>query len=359
MDNLYILDIAETKFVNGTWARYNAAGKPRTDTIATVCEMGGKLIEFRPLPLTSTKCKLGEKIIWCINILNLWRQNFIKCRNIHNSLIFLQYPLVSCPPKMALYILNKLYDNGNKLLFIIHDLDSFRHYKSRDTEKSFLRFATAAIVHSPEMAKSLQEILDKQTYSVPLEYFDYRSSICIEPRKDMRKVSLIFAGNLSKAPFLKHLSELPLDGGFQINLYGMLSSLIHENQYVHYKGKFDANDFSSIEGNWGLVWDGESIDTCSGNFGKYLRINAPFKFSLYLAANCPVVVWRQSAMAQYVEQQHLGICVDSIKDIPNVISNLSDSELKGIKESVAKASVEVRSGAKLKCALQKILEEIM
>ena len=57
-----------------------------------------------------------------------------------------------------------------------------------------------------------------------------------------------------------------------------------------------------MEGNWGLVWDGNSIDTCSGNFGEYLRLNAPFKFSLYLAAKRPVVVWRESAMAEYVRK---------------------------------------------------------
>ena len=50
---------------------------------------------------------------------------------------------------------------------------------------------------------------------------------------------------------------------------------------------------------------------CTGQYGEYLKINSPFKFSLYLAANRPVVVWSKSALASYVKEYKLGICVDS------------------------------------------------
>ena len=32
------------------------------------------------------------------------------------------------------------------------------------------------------------------------------------------------------------------------------------------------------------MWDGNSIDTCSDIYGEYLRINNPYKLSLYIAA---------------------------------------------------------------------------
>lgn len=344
--------------MDGKQARYNASGKPRTDTIATLLEFGATLIELRSLPVMTTKNKWRKKILWRANILNLLNQGRIRCKNISDAIVFVQYPFISCPQYVAKRILNGLHKHGNKLIFIIHDIESIRHENKIDADRSILDFADVAIVHSPKMAKELKGVVGIDVPTVSLEYFDYRSSINIESQQQLRDVELMFAGNLSKAPFIGHLSELSLGEHFQINLYGAKSELVNDSEYVHYKGKFDSNDFSSIEGNWGLVWDGNSIKTCSGELGEYLRINAPFKFSLYLAANRPVVVWRQSAMAQYVEQQHLGVCVDSLHDIPKVISNLSDAELNEIRNGVAKASEEVRHGKNLLKA-SKRAEEIL
>lgn len=41
---------------------------------------------------------------------------------------------------------------------------------------------------------------------------------------------------------------------------------------------------------FGLVWDGNSMDTCTGNYGSYLRINDPHKVSLYLSSGLPIIV---------------------------------------------------------------------
>lgn len=45
------------------------------------------------------------------------------------------------------------------------------------------------------------------------------------------------------------------------------------------------------------VWDGDSVDTCAGNTGAYLRYNNPHKTSLYLACGMPVIVWKEAAIA--------------------------------------------------------------
>lgn len=117
---------------------------------------------------------------------------------------------------------------------------------------------------------------------------------------------------------------------------------------------FDADDIENVEGNWGLVWDGQSIDSCSGNYGEYLCINAPFKMSLYLAMNIPVIVWKKSAMAQYVNEYHLGICVNSLKEISSEIDKLSKVEIYRISQGVAKVSKEVRTGMKIRKVVRKL-----
>ena len=100
-----------------------------------------------------------------------------------------------------------------------------------------------------------------------------------------------------------------------------------------------------------MVWDGEGIDTCSGAMGNYLRINAPHKMSLYLAKGIPLIVWRESGVAPIVERYKLGVCVNSLDEIPRVLSTLSDNDLTEIHRSVEKWGECVRSGAMLEQVL--------
>lgn len=350
----YILDILEES-LQYSQIHYVASSKPRYDTTTSICEIGATLLEICTFHLANTTNRFKRKVLGKINRLDLIRQAGKKCKEINNSTVFVQYPFYWCSSNTAKYILDKLKDNDNKLIFIVHDINSVRVKGDCKEDRQLLSYADVAVVHSPQMGQALHKIIEKDLAVIPLEFFDYRSKINNTPQKSLRKINLIFAGNLIKAPFIKSLSNLPLSEDFQINLYGKESPLVKESQYVHYKGKFSAEEFGDIEGNWGLVWDGESINTCSGEYGEYLRLNAPFKFSLYLAACRPVVVWRQSAMAQYVEKQHLGICVDSLSDIPMTISNLSDDELKEISKSVSIVSEGVKNGHKLQQASLKAI----
>lgn len=358
MSETFVLDITEREFIKGEFARYCASGKPRNDTITTLCEMGATLIELRTLPIMTAPNKYIKKILKHLNVFHLLAQNHYQCGNIHDAIMFIQYPFISCSQYVAKHILQTLHNNGNKLIFIIHDIESVRQKDCKNIDKGLLDLADVAIVHSHQMGQALHKIINNDVNTVSLGFFDYRSSLNVPIQQDYRNVCLIFAGNLYRASFVKKLNELPFDKNFQINLYGIKSPLVQVSKYVHYKGKFDANDYSTIEGNWGLVWDGESLNTCSGDFGEYLRINASFKLSLYLAAHRPVIVWKNSAMAQYVEQLHLGICVESLYDIYDAISNLSDTEIYEIKHGVEMASEEVRKGSRLRLASQKAINII-
>lgn len=169
-------------------------------------------------------------------------------------------------------------------------------------------------------------------------------------------MKLIFAGNLNKSIFLADFCKEDIfDEMFQMYLYGGSCDFVLSHHII-YKGRFSPSSINEIEGNWGLVWDGESVNTCNGIMGEYQMINAPFKFSLYLAANRPVIVWSKSAMAEYVRKYHLGICVDSLKDIPVTVAALTNDELLTIVTSVKEVSKQVRTGVKLKNAICNAIE---
>ena len=79
--------------------------------------------------------------------------------------------------------------------------------------------------------------------------------------------------------FIYQLDEV-VDGCF-IDLYG--NGKIEKDinwKNLRFNGPKHSDEFvASVSGtgNWGLVWDGDSIDECSGQWGEYLKINNPHK----------------------------------------------------------------------------------
>ena len=93
-----------------------------------------------------------------------------------------------------------------------------------------------------------------------------------------------------------------------------------------------------------MVWDGDSIDTCSGNFGQYLKYNNPHKLSLYLSSGLPVVIWKQAAQAEFVKKHNVGICVENLKEAENIICNIKEQDYKILQDCVNKIKPLLCSG---------------
>lgn len=352
----YILDITNHNFI--TAQKFNACGKPRTDTLANVQKCGGILKQIDIASFDLPKNIILRKIKRGIDMLYALAVFFVKYSKVKNSIVFIQYPFLNIKENIVLYILKKLKKRNNRMITLFHDLELLRNKYYTDLDKFMLEVSDVSIVHSTNMLDEIKDRNIKIRNSVCLEFFDYISNLNLPANKDLRSIQLIYAGNLKKSMFLKNLNKVHFNENFRLNLYGLFCDIIAENDFVKYKGKFDAEDFSDIDGNWGLVWDGTSTDTCDGIFGNYLRYNSPFKMSLYLAAKKPVVVWKESAMAEYVEKYKIGICVSSLNEIVSLVGSLSDSDLQQIQHNVDMISEEVRVGMKLKRALNIAFEKL-
>ena len=113
-----------------------------------------------------------------------------------------------------------------------------------------------------------------------------------------------------------------------------------------------------LEGDFGLVWDGESLEEGQEAAGRYLRYNCPHKFSLYMAAGMPVIVGKQSAMAEITERETLGITVGSLRELPGKLAELSAEDYREMQENAQRIKERVRQGKYLEDALKKCgLEE--
>ena len=123
---------------------------------------------------------------------------------------------------------------------------------------------------------------------------------------------------------------------------------VTEKTCHQYCGRFTPDNVSYIKGGWGLVWDGDSLETCSGEKGEYLRYNSSHKISLYLAAGIPLVIWDQSSLAKWIKDKNIGICIHNISELEPLIQNTSDDEYKKMVYNVLEISKDIRNGFFLK-----------
>ena len=314
---------------------FTAGNKARTDTVQILVEQG-----YKHIPLFRSKNKkltiLVQMILGCI-------RGILMAGN--GDIVFLQYPYY---PGMVNAMLLCALRAGRRIkhyriYLLLHDVVGLRSEKDgadilRKETKMFNKL-DKIICHNGKMLAALRNAGCTARCSV-LGPFDY---LC----KDYNPVdrgfgrTVVIAGNLSreKSGYIYALDRV---GNVQFNLYGV-NYEGDSTGNVKYCGKYDPEALvKALEGNYGLVWDGDSLETCAGIYGEYLRYNNPHKFSLYLAAALPLIVWSQSAMAPYVEKYGLGICIDSLSELESI--QVSPEDYQNMSANVAKYREEIVRG---------------
>ena len=114
----------------------------------------------------------------------------------------------------------------------------------------------------------------------------------------------------------------------------------------------------NLIGKYGLVWDGDSIETCSGGKGEYLKINNPHKLSLYLAVGLPVIIWDEAAEAEFVLRENVGFTIKSLYELPEKMESISDNDYKIMKKNAEIVGARLRNGEYMTRALKKAEEKI-
>ena len=280
-------------------------------------------------------------------IIYLLKKMFFSLRYLHGKdLTIIQFPFLN-----NLFFTKKL---KHKIAFI-HDLDGIRKQDKRIEEREikFLNTCEGIIAHNNTMKDYLVEKgINKQKIYV-LGLFDY---ICrTEENNDKelysKTIEIVYTGNLDKAPFLKQIKSEKMN--FEMNVYGELNGKF-ENKKIKYKGKYSPDELpGKIEGNLGLVWDG-NFDESDENegFKNYTKYNNPHKFSCYIAAGLPVIVWKKMAISEFVTKENIGYTINSIYDINEI--DFKDYEIK--KKNVKEISKKVQNGIYTQNVIKEVLK---
>lgn len=347
---------------NDNWnvaARHNAGNKAREDVFRIARSSG--FLEFNVPVVISSRSGLGiaGKISEHLELCKRWKQAMSSMKK--GDVLLVQYPLIH--RTVFFYrVLRYAASRGVITILLIHDLDILRlesndGFKRRFAfeQKRSLKAAGFLVSHNAGMTRYLVESLScKSEQIVNLDLFDY----CFPKTADngsapLKDGAVVIAGNLAPQK-AGYIHSLPKDVTFA--LYGVgLDEPVLAMSNIEYRGKFEPDSGPNIiAGSWGLVWDGDSSETCSGTYGEYLRVNNPHKTSLYLAAGLPVIVWSGSALAPFVLENGLGLAVDSLFDIKEAIGSLNDEEYAEMRANAMVMSKKLRSGYFTKRALAEV-----
>lgn len=313
----------------------NAGNKAKTDIEEIWRKEGFKNIGLQQ---TVGKNKIIGFILTLISILKV-------SVNLHkNDILLIQYPL----KKYYSYLCCMARLKRAKTITLIHDLGSFRRQKLTVTQEiRCLNCSHYIIAHN----KAMQGWLQKQGLTVPvgcLEIFDYLSPEPTPERHQyVSRYKIVYAGALSprKNKFLYEMGEFIKN--YQINLYGKGFETEQAKGKEHFVCKgFVPSDklIREVEGDFGLVWDGDSISACSGDWGFYLKYNNPHKTSLYIRCELPIIIWKEAALASFVEENQIGICIGSLSELNDVLAGLTSEEITAMKTNTARVSQRLASG---------------
>lgn len=343
MANYILTDISSRKFDSGPKARNDAA---------FICGRLG----YKSITLFDRNRKGFVRITQL-----LWALFKLALKLEDEDNVVIQYPYQAVIIKLIYKILS-LKRKNIKYIVLIHDIlylraenniaDSIE--KIKNEEISIFNQASFLIVHNPIMERVLRND-GVITQMCVLKLFDYiyDGDYALSNESELPKI--VFAGNISKEKS-GFLYRDFLKESYEFNVYG--NPKIERNIVgVNYQGSFSPDDLiKNIHGHYGLVWDGSDIEGCSGNYGNYLCFNNPHKLSMYIAAGLPVIVWKESALSDFVEKEGIGITINSLTELNDLIKQQTSSEYDTMKSNVMTLSEKVRTGFFLSNIIRNVLK---
>lgn len=305
---------------------FNASGKAKGDIVTILENMGIKKLYS---PSSIRAIRVIQQIF-----------AIVKLKIKKKSTVIVQYPAVIDS------FINEI-SKSSHLIAVIHDLQSIRYDKDVNSEINILNKFDVLISHNSKMTNYLREN-GCNVKILELSIFDYLCNDNIITNSYFSRKMISFAGNLNKSNFVNSLYKIK-DVNF--NLYGLIDNAKSLNG-VTYSGVLPSDEIANkLEGEYGLIWDGNDIDTCSGKLGNYLMFNNPHKLSLYLASGKPVIVWEKSAISSFVEKNGIGKSISSLEDLPKLISNIDESEYSAMRKNVLNIRGRIISGKYTKRAV--------
>ncbi len=337
--------------------QHNHAGAKARADIAAIAEKKG----FRRIPVSMDTFREGiqAKIRRQYGYLRDWNRAYHAISD--GSVVLLQHPFHYPQLTRDRTLMRLKREKQVRFISFVHDVEELRAFRFNDYYRNeferMLELADVLIVHNSRMRDWFLEKGVAGEKLVVLGIFDYLQRI--EKADSRFEKSISVAGNLDpvKCGYVRELKNLK---GIRVHLFGPNYREEPDSGNLIYHGSFPSDEIPvHLESGFGLVWDGESIDGCTGKSGQYLRYNNPHKLSLYISSGLPVVIWKHAAESEFVETNGIGLCVDSLYELETRMEALTEKEYQAFLEAMndirGKLQTGYYGGSALEQALIKLL----
>lgn len=234
---------------------------------------------------------------------------------------------------------------GARVAFFLHDMEALTHESKRFTlpeSVNLYNLAEVLIVPSYEMKQFLLDHGVRKTMKFVIqEMWDYTVSDRFLRAPSFRK-EIHFAGQEGFEGMAGWKYGIPL------KLYGVSTE---PGENVYNTGKNPDEAFYELsEGGFGLVWyqDGEQL--------RYMAYSLSFSMGRYLAAGIPVIVPAGISNQRVIEENHIGLAVNSLEEAVRKIEAMDAAQYQGYARSVAEFAPALRAGCYTKKCLMDTIQ---
>ena len=320
-----------------------SGNKAKTDNEDTLVEMGAVNLGLR-------RTFHDNKVLkFILDLAGVIRYCFALRKG---DIVVLQYPV----KKYFSFLCRVAHLRGAKVVALIHDLGSMRRRKLTISQEIDRLMHADYVIASNDV---MRQWLDKHGFTHhlgALGLFDYRSKTTHQEKKGgevPKERSIVYAGALAmrKNAFILQLPDVIK--GYKMHVYGNRSGLpgLKESDRLVFHDFMPADQFiQGVEGDFGFVWDGDSVDSCTGNTDIELY---PVDYT-----NDPIIIWEEAALAKLVEEEGIGFGIASIKELNTKLASITEEQMAAMRDNVRRVSDTLAQGGFFRRALETALEEM-
>lgn len=255
-----------------------------------------------------------------------------------------------------------------RMILIIHDIERLRniyHFSKLylKNEDKYLKKADIVICHNEYMKKYLENKEIDTNRIVVLGIFDYilneKEKLNIANIDNKMIVNVAGSLDVKRSPYIYKLLNMEFHK-INLKLYGPEYNLrlVKKNSNC-FMGCYPASEIPyKLYGGWGLVWDGDRISDCSGNYGKYLVYINQHKVSLYIAAGLPIIIWEKAGLADFVAENEIGILISDLRTLEDKIENVDDRLYMQMVKNIEKIREKLLVGSYAELAIKTAVSKL-
>lgn len=271
------------------------------------------------------------------------------CRIRKGDVLVIQYPVKKYYRLMCRWTHLK----GARAVSLIHDLGSFRRRRLTVPQENRKLMMSDVVIPANDSTIAWLRQHGCDMPMTPQVAWDYLlADDNVSPRS--KEPSVAFVGHLQKE---QNAFLYMLPPGLEVHLYGT-GAPVTAPEHIRMHGFIHPEDFArNGKGKFGLIWYGPNLEhDTKGYIGEYISYCNPHKLGLYMRAGIPVVLWRGAGAAPFVEQEGIGITVESLNDLDKQLTAISDEQYSQMLRNVQRVSTQMAHGDYFRKALKRAIE---